>query len=872
MSFFSRDTPEPTIMNKRRVMLLVSASIVFLSITIIYNIMISQQNLIENLIKLKFISIENDFNKLESSSYSYYKNKLKHLVLSDKELSQLFSKNKRNSLYEKFKPIYETLKVESPYFKVMHFHLADGTTLLRMHNPTYFGDSLRGVRSIVDAVHRHHIQKSGFEIGRHGPFYRIVQPVFSGNIYIGALEFGIKAHQLLKMAESDLGGQSAAYFLRDEWAKATNLEKKTDVIRSFDEFVLNSHDNELFLSLPTDFNLVGQNKRVGLEGNHYIFYSWPVFKDFQGDIIGGIVVLQNISALVKQNNHQILNLCSIIALVTSLPLLTLYICLNKMTKKSLEYHDKLRENGKVLLNAQKMGNIASWKYDYKHKKMLWTDEAFQILGLCPHNDLPNYRTFLKVVHPEDRHIVDKAYLSAIKNNSAYNVTYRIIRPNGEERIIQQQSENTLDANGKTATSLGMIHDITAFKKVEGSLRQSKEQWEKTFNSIHNVITLQDSHMNIVNINQAGRDILGISEQEAYGQRCHELFHGTDEPCPGCPLIGTTKTFKTYTKEITHEKLGRTFTVSASAVLNSYGELQNIVHVATDITEKKKIERRLFLNEKMTTIAGLAAGVAHEINTPLSVILQSQQVIKMKLDPNNPRSVTKAAEYDIDLAKLQNYLEQSKVQRMFKNSNQSAINAAEIVKSLLEFSRPHQKEIINDTNVADLLETTLNLAASDYDLKKHSNFINIKITRNYNDKTSNVPCVATEIKQVILNLIKNSAQSLTAHKVPDPTIILSSSLIKNRVRIEVEDNGPGIDGSIKSQIFDPFFTTKDAGEGTGLGLFVSHAIVVDKHKGNLWLESEPGKGVKFIVELPQGKADETLITEEGFEDYSSLQAI
>ncbi|MBW1792809.1 MAG: PAS domain S-box protein, partial [Deltaproteobacteria bacterium] len=191
--------------------------------------------------------------------------------------------------------------------------------------------------------------------------------------------------------------------------------------------------------------------------------------------------------------------------------------------------------------------------------------------------------------------------------------------------------------------VAIYDDITERKQAEEEIIRNKEQWERTFNSFSDIVTLQDIDMRIMKINKAGCDTVEENCENIIGSHCYELFHGTNEPCPECPLLETKKTFKPYTKEMTHEKMGKTFLVSAAPVMNELGELTHIAHVAKDVTEMKKIEARLFLNEKMATIAGLAAGVAHEINTPLSAILQSQQMIEMRLSPDTPRNQECATE-------------------------------------------------------------------------------------------------------------------------------------------------------------------------------------------------------------------------------------
>ena len=107
----------------------------------------------------------------------------------------------------------------------------------------------------------------------------------------------------------------------------------------------------------------------------------------------------------------------------------------------------------------------------------------------------------------------------------------------------------------------------------------------------------------------------------------------------------------------------------------------------------------------------------------------------------------------------------------------------------------------------------------------------------------------EIEQVLLNLIKNAVHAMADNNTPDPCITVRTLKTAHTARIEIEDNGPGMDEETSHHIFDPFFTTKEVGMGTGLGLSISYSIIHDKHKGNIWVESESGEGAKFVIELP-----------------------
>ncbi len=394
----------------------------------------------------------------------------------------------------------------------------------------------------------------------------------------------------------------------------------------------------------------------------------------------------------------------------------------------------------------------------------------------------------------------------------------------------------------------LIVDITERKKAEAAIRKGEEQWNRTFNSFTDLVTLQNTDLQIVKANQAACTILDLPLDEIISRHCYDLFAGSKEPCLNCPLLATRKTFAPYTREMYHEKLGKTFLVSGAPVFDKQGKLEYIAHVAKDITIWKQVEERLLVSEKMTSIAGLAAGVAHEINTPLSGILQSSQLITMGLDPDSTKNQEIAEKHGVDLSAVRSYFKDQELDYFMGGIKASAIKASKIIKGLLDFSRPHGGSF-SATDLNKLMQDTLLLAQSDYDLKKQSDIINVKIIEEYSTDLPDINCVGMEIEQVLLNLIKNGVQAMAGEETTERCLILRTLKADEAVRIEVEDNGPGIDTETKKQIFNPFFTTKEVGSGTGLGLSVSYAIICKKHHGKIWVESRPGKGAKFIVELP-----------------------
>jgi signal transduction histidine kinase len=178
-------------------------------------------------------------------------------------------------------------------------------------------------------------------------------------------------------------------------------------------------------------------------------------------------------------------------------------------------------------------------------------------------------------------------------------------------------------------------------------------------------------------------------------------------------------------------------------------------------------------------------------------------------------------------------------------------AAKIVNNMLGFSRKSDA-LFDSQDLTQLLDETCDLASSEYDIEKGYDFRNIAIVRDYRQQVPAVVCDANQIKQVLFNLITNAAQAMAEEgdeKKP-PTLTLRLSADGDYVRIDVEDNGPGLDTETRKRVFEPFFTTKEVGVGTGLGLSVSYFIVTENHGGTIEVDSAPGRGARFIIRLPK----------------------
>ncbi|HUK82861.1 MAG TPA: ATP-binding protein, partial [Verrucomicrobiae bacterium] len=236
----------------------------------------------------------------------------------------------------------------------------------------------------------------------------------------------------------------------------------------------------------------------------------------------------------------------------------------------------------------------------------------------------------------------------------------------------------------------------------------------------------------------------------------------------------------------------------------------------EITERKKLEQQLRQSEKLTALGQLIAGVAHELNNPLAVIMGYAQILAKRSNGDETLQT--------DVLKIQRESER----------------AAKIVRNLLTFARPREPQMA-PVDLNRLIRNVVETHESEMLQNR------IECRQRLAPDLPKTMADPHQIEQVITNLVVNAIQVLTAHEA-SRVLEITTELSGRSVRICVSDSGPGISPEIVTKIFDPFFTTKAPGKGTGLGLSISHSIV-EEHRGKIWVQSEHGKGAKFFVELP-----------------------
>lgn len=297
------------------------------------------------------------------------------------------------------------------------------------------------------------------------------------------------------------------------------------------------------------------------------------------------------------------------------------------------------------------------------------------------------------------------------------------------------------------------------------------------------------------------------------------------------------------------------------LLDDNGEIARVIGIFRDVTERLKLEEELRLAHKLEAVGQLAAGVAHEINTPSQYVSDNVSFLSDSFDDLLPiltgyKELIEQAraqgvaedtlgdhEQRIDLADVDYLLDE--LPKALKQSKDGLNQIKKIVRAMKDFSHPGDEMESVDINQA--IQSTVTVARNEW---KYVAEVDLALDADL----PKVVCVPSAFNQVILNLIVNAAHAIsdvvkTKEGNEKGRIRITTAVRGNTATIDVEDSGCGIPEDIRKKIFDPFFTTKEVGRGTGQGLAIAHAVITERHNGSISVRSKPGAGTRFTICLP-----------------------
>jgi PAS domain S-box-containing protein len=401
------------------------------------------------------------------------------------------------------------------------------------------------------------------------------------------------------------------------------------------------------------------------------------------------------------------------------------------------------------------------------------------------------------------------------------------------------------------------------KDLTTKIVEERDKFASIFKATPSGMAIASPTGSILDANQAFLDMLGFSRDDVIGLPVSEFVEQEEVESTKAALTALTTGHRTISRS--HHRL-RTKNaeplvadVNATAVLDAQGQTKMIVTLFEDVTERNRLEIELRHSQKLESVGRLAAGIAHEINTPIQFVGDNVSFLSGAFEqllalcdtyrslcekavnaPLSPEDIArqKKAEETADLE----YIREN-VPTSITSTIDGVGRVARIVQSMKAFAHPDCGErSVADINAA--LHNTITVATNE--LKYVA-----KVETEYGDIPA-VPCFLSDLNQVFLNLLVNAAHAIgdvVKTSGQRGSIKVRTYEEKGHIVVAISDTGTGIPPAVQSRVFDPFFTTKGVGKGTGQGLALAHSVVVEQHGGTITFDTQIGKGTTFYVRIP-----------------------
>ena len=423
-----------------------------------------------------------------------------------------------------------------------------------------------------------------------------------------------------------------------------------------------------------------------------------------------------------------------------------------------------------------------------------------------------------------------------------------------EQATSLEQQNTLLQNS-----------IAERKQAEEALREERDFAETLIDTARAIVLLLDRDGRIIRFNRYMEELSGYRIEEVRGKDWFSIF---------LPEEHRDNVIDRFQKSVDGQqtrgkinpiiaKNGKRYEIEwYDAPLKQHdGKMIGVLAVGQDTTERSMLQSQLAQAQKLEAIGQLAAGIAHEINTPIQFIGDNLHFFEEAfsvyktiydkyvdlLENNLPENAEMKPSEEVNIASIRDEIEfyNQETPRAIEQSLDGVDRVSTIVRSMKEFSHPGKKDKeLTDLNKA--ISNTITVSRNEWKYVA-------EIVTEFEPTLPSVPVMTADFNQVILNIIVNAAHAIKEANGESSntkgTITISTTLEDNWVEIKVNDTGTGIPDSIINKIYDPFFTTKEVGKGTGQGLALAHSVIVKKHGGTIEAQSKTGKGTSFIIRLP-----------------------
>ncbi len=451
--------------------------------------------------------------------------------------------------------------------------------------------------------------------------------------------------------------------------------------------------------------------------------------------------------------------------------------------------------------------------------------------------------FRSVLFSKFNHSPMEILIKAIESKRVEKIS---LKSNFYEWNVIENIYNKFIENSKDFTNT-LMKEITEKEEARESLAIIKEYLDSILNSLPSAIISIDNKRKITSFNHSAKLLFQIPDTINANSKFETVIPYLKKYLALILDSIENKKKLTLDKEtfvLEDELLYKEITVIPLTTANNKGG----VIIIDDITKKVKFQEAILNTDKMLNIGGLIAGIAHQINNPLSTIITGSQNIQRRLSNNLSKNTEVADQYSINLEHLNKYLIERDVFKILGNINDAANMSSGLIKRLMELTK---KESSNKSTIQlnELLDSSILLVSNDDKFRKK---YTIDIIKKYPAEPIEITTTVNELQQVIYNLFKNALEAIAIKKFPDtikPFVKLSYRKEKNYIAIQIEDNGIGMKQENIKRIFDPLYTTKNDKTMLGLGIPVSYYIITEKNNGVLEIKSTENIGTEVTIKLP-----------------------
>ncbi len=506
--------------------------------------------------------------------------------------------------------------------------------------------------------------------------------------------------------------------------------------------------------------------------------------------------------------------------------------------------------------------------DTQHRYAYASPSHLAKLGYSPEELVGS--NVLELIDPADRATVKGTAARLFDSGKSEVIYLRVRHKDGTWRHIETHGGPIRNANGKPEGLLTISRMVDDRILADAALQAATAETAAFLHAIPSIMIGLDSHARITRWNLTASKVFGLEESAVLGctlNECGIQWRDFDMAAEIQRWLEATETIR-Y-DSVAYEKDGQPRFVAFNVTPVRYEQMGTGGYIipGADITERNRLvaqqqslEEQLRQSQKLEAVGQLAAGIAHEINTPTQYVGDNARFLKDSwsqiaglltqcrtvleeaknggIQPETLESfeqASRSADLDYLLAEIPSAIDQEL---------EGLDRVTKIVRAMKEFSHPGQEK--RPVNLNKAIATTITVAQNEWKYVA-------EMATHFDDDLPTVPCLVGEFNQVMLNLIINAAQSI-ALTIEQPsnrkgTITISTSRQQEYVQVAIQDTGTGIPEAIQSRIFEPFFTTKPVGKGTGQGLALAYSLIVKRHNGRIWFDSKEGEGTTFYVQLP-----------------------